>query len=114
MIIEYYKGKVVVVESEDNYQIASNFIAYNGVNIGEGFTEFDRYNAVKKEIISNNNVLSNKQAINLLASVGVWDDNIDKLQWSVLYNLTTGDIEAFAHRNTDNIITASLDLAIDD
>lgn len=114
VIIEYYKGKVVVVESEDNYQIASNFIAYNGVNIGEGFTEFDRYNAVKKEIISNNNVLSNKQAINLLASVGVWDDNIDKLQWSVLYNLTTGDIEAFAHRNTDNIITASLDLAIDD
>lgn len=110
VIIEYYKGEVVVVEPEDNYQIASNFIAYNGVNIGEGFTEFDRYNTVKEEIVSNDNVLSSKLAINLLAKIGVWDGDIDKLQWSVLYNLTTGDIKLFANRKTDNIITAALNI----
>jgi hypothetical protein len=113
VIIEYYNGELVVVESNEEYQIASNFIAYNGLNIGEGFTEFERYNAIEKEIVSNNNMLSNKQIITLLAKVGVWDEDVDKLQWSVLYNLTTGDIQWFAHRKTDNIITASINMKHD-
>lgn len=109
-IIEYYDGDMRVVETNEDYQIASNFIAYNGVNIGEGFTEFDRYNAVEEEIVSNDYVLSNQQAVALLAKIGIIDENIDKLQWSVLYNLTTGQIELFAHRNMDNIIISSLNM----
>lgn len=35
--------------------------------------------------------------------VGVFNGDTDKLQWSVLYNLTTGNGEIFAHRNTDLI-----------
>lgn len=58
-------------------------------------------------------MLSNKQIITLLAKVGVWDEDVDKLQWSVLYNLTTGDIQWFAHRKTDNIITASINMKHD-
>lgn len=45
-----------------------------------------------------------QQAIALLARVGVLDGDTDKLQWSVLYNLTTGESKLFAHRNTDNVI----------
>jgi hypothetical protein len=107
-LVEYYGGAVRTVKTDEGYQIASNFIAYNGVNIGEGFTEFDRYNAVKDEITRNNNQLTNLRAIALLRDIGIYDGNTDKLQWSVLYNLTTGQTALFAHRNIDNIVWSSL------
>ncbi len=94
VIVEYYDGKLCVVEPDTDYQIASNFIAYQGINIGEGFTEFERYDKVKQTIIENGNQLSSEQAVDLLAKVGVKD----KLQWSVVYNLTTKEGTIFAHR----------------
>ena len=89
VIVEYVNQELCVVESETEYQIASNFIAYNGLNIGEGFTEFERYDRVQNAIEENNGILEVSGAIQLLADVGVFDGDIDKLQWSVLYNLTT-------------------------
>lgn len=34
VLVEYYDNELQIVETDSNYQIASNFIAYNGVNIG--------------------------------------------------------------------------------
>ncbi len=110
VIVEYYDGELQVVKTDTNYQIASNFIAYNGVNIGEGFTEFERYDTVKAAIDNNGGALSEEQAIALLAQIGIVDEGVDKLQWSVLYNLTTGEGELFAHRNTENSIQFRLDI----
>lgn len=110
VIVEYVNQELCVVESETEYQIASNFIAYNGLNIGEGFTEFERYDRVQNAIEENNGILEVSGAIQLLADVGVFDGDIDKLQWSVLYNLTTGKGGIFANRKTSNIIEFSLDM----
>ena len=110
VIVEYVNQELCVVESETEYQIASNFIAYNGLNIGEGFTEFERYERVQTAIEENNGILEVSGAIQLLADVGVFDGDIDKLQWSVLYNLTTGKGGIFANRKTNNIIEFNLDM----
>ena len=110
VIVEYVNQELCVVESETEYQIASNFIAYNGLNIGEGFTEFERYDRVQNAIEENNGILEVSGAIPLLADVGVFDGDIDKLQWSVLYNLTTGKGGIFANRKTNNIIEFNLDM----
>ena len=110
VIVEYVNQELCVVESETEYQIASNFIAYNGLNIGEGFTEFERYDRVQNAIEENNGILEVSGAIQLLADVGVFDGDIDKLQWSVLYNLTTGKGGIFANRKTNNIIEFNLDM----
>lgn len=110
VIVEYVNQELCVVESETEYQIASNFIAYNGLNIGEGFTEFERYDRVQNAIEENNGILEVSGAIQLLADVGVFDGDIDKLQWSVLYNLTTGKGGIFANRKTSNIIEFNLDM----
>ena len=99
VIVEYVNQELCVVESETEYQIASNFIAYNGLNIGEGFTEFERYDRVQNAIEENNGILEVSGAIQLLADVGVFDGDIDKLQWSVL-----------ANRKTNNIIEFNLDM----
>ena len=103
VIAEYVNKELCVVEADAAYQIASNFIAYDGLNIGECFTEFERYDMVQNAIETNGDILEEHQAVQLLSEVGVFNGDTDKLQWSVLYNLTTSNGEIFAHRNTDLI-----------
>lgn len=103
VIAEYVNKELCVVDADATYQIASNFIAYEGLNIGEGFTEFERYDMVQTAIETNGGILEEHQAVQLLSEVGVFNGDTDKLQWSVLYNLTTYNGEIFAHRNTDLI-----------
>jgi len=104
VLVEYYGGELLTVTTDQAYQIASNFIAYQGLNIGEGFSEFERYDKVESVLKTNNGLVSNEQAIDLLAEVGVIDEGEDKLQWSVIYNLSSLDGAIFAHRNTGNLI----------
>ena len=111
VIVEFYDGELQIVEAETDYQIATNFIAYNSLNIGEGFTEFERYDMVEKELSDNNGILNENDVISLLAKVGVQDGEVDKLQWSVIYNLTTGDVRLFIHRDTNNITAEKLEMS---
>ena len=110
VIVEYVDHKLCIVEAETDYQIASNFIAYDGLNLGEGFTEFERYDRVQSAIETNKGILETAQAVQLLADVGVFDGDTDKLQWSVLYNLTTGDGQIFANRKTNHILGFHLNI----
>ncbi len=80
------------------------------MNIGEGFTEFERYDVVEKELLDNDGILNENDVISLLAKVGVRDGEVDKLQWSVVYNLTTGEVRLFIHRNTNNITVTKLEM----
>ena len=87
------------------FQIASSFIPYSGLNIGEGFDEFERYDKARTVIEGNGGILSEMQAIELLTEVGVTNDYGESvLQWTVIYNLTTLEGLIFANRNTDNVI----------
>ncbi len=110
VIVEYFDQKLQIIETDKEYQIASNFIAYNGLNIGEGYTEFERYDKVKNEIERNKGILNTNKATLLLADVGVLDGDMDKLQWSVLYNLSTRNGKIFANRKTNNMIEFHLNI----
>ena len=79
-IVEYINQELCIVETDEEYQIASNFIAYDGLNIGEGFTEFERYDKVQNAIEGNEGTLDAEGAIQLLVDVGIFDGDIDKLQ----------------------------------
>jgi len=108
VIVNFWDGGLKVTETDDNFQIASNFIPYNGLNIGEGFTEFERYDRVREVIESNGGVLNEMQAVELLAEVGIVYDDEDRLQWTVVYNLSTLEGVIFASRNRENLITFRL------
>lgn len=109
VIVEYWDGQLQTVAPTDDYQVASNFVAYNGLNIGEGYTEFDRYDAVVQAIEKNGGKLTEDQAAGLLAQIGCFDGDEDKLQWSVVYNLKSLDGVIFAHRNTENKLPFTLE-----
>lgn len=102
VIVEYYDNGLQVVESDTDYQIASNFIAYNGLNIGEGYTEFERY-LVVEEVLRARNVVTMEECENLLNTIGVYDGETDKLQWSVVYNLTDKTGRIWPHRDTGKL-----------
>lgn len=99
VLVEYYDGGLQVVTSDSDYQIASNFVAYHGLNIGEGYTEFDRYHAVE-EVLSNDNAVTMEECENLLNTIGVYNGETDKLQWSVVYNLTDKTGRIWPHRDS--------------
>jgi hypothetical protein len=110
VIVEYWDGQLQTVYPENDYQIASNFVAYNGLNIGEEYSEFDRYDTVEKTIQDNNNALSREKVISLLTEIGCKnDDGTNRLQWSVCYNLNSLDGYIFADRNSDNIFDFELE-----
>jgi len=107
-IVNYWNGELKVTETDEDFQIASNFIPYNDLNIGEGFDEFERYDRVRAVMESNRGILSEMQIVDLLAEVGVISDGEDRLQWTVIYNLSTLEGIIFANRNTENLITFRL------
>lgn len=102
VLVEYFDGGLQAVESDTEYQIASNFIAYNGVNIGEGFSEFERYDAVETLLMQNNNIVTMKECEDLLNEIGIISEGVDKLQWSAVYNLTDRTGRIWPHRDSGN------------
>ena len=110
VIVEYYDGEMQVIEADTTYQAVTNFIAYNGLNNGLGGDEFERYDRVLQVNMENNGVLNESQAVQLLADVGIRNEKEDYLQWSVVYNLTSGDNILFAHRNTENLLHSRLEM----
>lgn len=105
VLVEFWDGELQTTypDAGNAYQIATNFIAYNGMNKGEGGNEFERYDAVQTAIIQNNNRLSKQDALALLQNVGCYSkDGSNALQWTVLYDLTdrTGTLFAARKLNT--------------
>jgi len=109
VVVNYWDGELRITETAENFQVATNFIPYNDLNIGEGFDEFERYDRVMEVIENKGGILNKKQVIDVLAEVGVRGDNGEnRLQWTVVYNLSTLEGSIFANRNTDNLIDFQL------
>ena len=113
VIINYLDGEIKVTETAESFQIASNFIPYNNLNIGFSSggigNEFERYDRVRQVIEANGGVLNEMQVVDLLAEVGVVTSRgRSMLQWSVVFNLTTLEGMIFADRDTENLIHFSL------
>ena len=90
MLAEDWNNSVQFVESREPYQVATNFIEYHGLNIGETGTanyaknEFKRYDIIDTGLSERGGTVSLDKAMALLKSA-----NQEKTQWSVVYNLKT-------------------------
>lgn len=109
VLVEYFDGGLQTIYPDADYQIGSNFIAYKGLNIGEGFNEFERYNTVEDVLKRNNNVVSMNECEELLNEIGIVYKGIDKLQWSAVYNLTDKTGRIWPHRDNEKAWDFALD-----
>lgn len=105
VLVEFWKGKLQTVEPSESYQVASNFVAYDGLKLGEGFDEFQRYEKVTTTLESGGGKISEDNAISLLGQTGASGRVEQQLQWSVLYNLQELGGKIFVHGDTKNIWT---------
>ena len=97
MIVEFMENEVKVNKDDKDYQIASNFIKYNDLLIGDGFCEFERYEKAKNILEKNKGTLSEKQAMALLSDISI----PEKTQWSAVYNINSLELSLCIHMKYD-------------
>lgn len=88
VVAEYWGNQVQFVKSPEKNQIATNFIEYKGLNIGEvgsknyAMNEFRRYDIIHAGLLKSSGILDGNGAMNLLHSASQ-----KTTQWSIVYNL---------------------------
>lgn len=98
------ENELKVIETDEDYQIASNFIQYNDLFIGQGYCESERYEKAEKALMGNEGILSEDQAMNLLSDISI----LGKTQWSAAYNMNTLQLSLLINRKYEDIYKFSL------
>lgn len=60
------QNDIKFIETDENYQLATNFIMYNNLNIGSGK---ERYQQVEKRLAKTGGIISQEDAMKLLDEV---------------------------------------------
>lgn len=91
VVVEYINNEMKLVEPDEKYQAATNFLLTPGdYDFGRGQ---DRYDTIISTLKENNGVLSEEKAMDLLKEVSQQPHQTDSgrsssTQWSVVYNNT--------------------------
>ena len=103
VIVEYYDGDLQVVKNANDYQIAANHIAYQDMNIFESPDSLERQKAVEQVITERDNKLDMRTCEELLNAIGLYNrDKSDRLQWSVVYDLSDRSGRIWPHRKSES------------
>ena len=104
-LVEFYKGKMVVFRNESPWQVATNFLVASTGGHPQG--QCPRYDRLSQQLTSTRGLLTIQEAFLLLKDVSQ-----DNTQWSVVYGMTSGDINIIMGRKyTDEIHTLHLNLS---
>jgi hypothetical protein len=102
-IVEFLDGNMCVTRTADSFQTVTNFIVYQGMNEGEGGTEFDRFDTIQTELTKRQGIIDEEDALALLSRAKI----PGRTQWSAVYNLTTGDVMICMAEQYDTVYRAS-------
>ncbi len=103
-VIEFWEGKLHTVRSPEPYEIATNFVMTNGVNLGEGFNEFERFDTIEQCLMQGGGVLTAGEAMTLLSQVAI----PGRTRWSVVYHPATLTAQIAVGENYESIFEYSL------
>jgi hypothetical protein len=100
-LVEFYAGKVIVIENETNWHAATNFLVAETGGNPKGWCS--RYDRITKRL-SEGEALSMQDALALLKSVSQ-----STTQWSVVYDYSHLTVQAVMSRNYDRVHTFRLE-----
>lgn len=104
-VIEYVAGELRVLRREQPWQVATNFVL--SVEQPQGAaSSCPRYNTAYQTLKDYQGALTSPQALKLLNSTSQSGDF--PTIWSVVYNLTRGEIRVVMDRNFDQVYTFQL------
>ncbi len=97
-IIEYVDGNMIVVRNENPWQVSTNFLLCEEVK-----PDCRRYDTAWKLLEEKQGNITQDQAMNLLKNT-----KLDFTVWSIVYNLSTGQIRLAMGRDYDQVHRFSL------
>jgi hypothetical protein len=106
-VIEFVDGEMIVLRSDDPWQVSTNFVISQEQPDGAGSSCW-RYNRAYETLAEAKGMISAPDAVTLLGNVSQ-----DSTMWSVVYGMKTGDIQIALDRNYDEIKEFKLQMAGD-
>jgi hypothetical protein len=103
-VVEYVNGEMVVIRNHEPWQVATNFLVAEEKPKGADSSCW-RYNSAYEALNTANGKLSWEEAMSIASKASV-----DTTLWSVVYNLTRGDIQVVVGRNYDRVHTFQLEM----
>ena len=107
VVIEYVGGEMRVLRNENPWQVATNFVISDERPTAAD-SSCDRYNTSYQILENHDGSLDDSQAMALLGQVS--QAGRFPTIWSVLYNLTTGQVRVAIDRNYDELYTFQLEM----
>jgi choloylglycine hydrolase len=108
-LVEFYQGKMAVQRNETPWQFATNFIVASTNGRPQG--QCPRYDRISQMMEKSEGKLSSLDALSLLKNVSQSGSSDSSTQWSIVYNLISGEINVVMGRQYDQgTHTLSLEL----
>lgn len=104
LLVEFYEGGMVIIPNETPWHQATNFLRASVGESAEG--ECWRYDKLSQRLTEAEGQLTMQDAMDLLADVSQ-----ESTQWSVVYGMSTGDVNVTMGRQYDNMHSFSLSFA---
>ena len=103
-LVEFYQGEMVVIPNETAWHLATNFLRASAGESAEG--ECWRYDKVSQRLTEAEGQLTVQDAMDLLSDVSQGGT-----QWSVVYEMSSGDVNVAMGRQYSTMHTFPLSLA---
>ncbi len=100
VLVEFYQGKMVVLPNEAPWHLATNHFRC----AAEGDGGCPRYHTLSERLTAANGSLDENAALRLLSEVAQ-----QSTQWSVAYNITTGDVSVVIGQSYGTVYPFHLD-----
>ena len=104
VLVEFYQGEMVVIPNKTPWHQATNFLRASAGESAEG--RCWRYDKISQRLTEAEGQLTVQDAMALLADVSQ-----EGTQWSVVYGMSTGDVNVTMGREYDTLHTFPLSLA---
>jgi len=104
-LVEFYEGEMVVIPNETAWHLATNHLRVTADETGPSGCE--RYDRIYQRLTETEGQLTTQEAIDLLAQVS----QQGATQWSMVYGMSSGDVNVTMGRQYDNLHTFHLSLA---
>lgn len=103
LLVEYYNGQMYVLDNEQPWHLATNFLRSSVEDPADGGCW--RYNKISAQLTESNGRIDSKAAMQLLADVAQ-----NNTQWSVVYHMSNGKINIAMGQQVQNMHEFQLDL----
>jgi hypothetical protein len=106
VLAEFYDGELVLIPNQASWHLATNHLR---IAANETVSGCWRYDQIEDALAAENGRITSQQALDLLSDVS-WSERQMGTQWSVVYDMDSGEVNVVMGRNYKDPLTFRLPL----